>query len=150
MKEEIFTINDIVIYQNTKYTINSFSIIDNKMYVILIGISVPISIKDIKKAKQPLFTTKDGVDIYDSNYWFYIFKDWSGEIYKTNKRYCAEGEIDLFKSAYNFSTKEAAEEYILMNKPCLSINDVLSVGQRVIVDEGKLKQIVKNKLNENK
>jgi len=33
-----------------------------------------------------------------------------------------------------------------MNKPCLSINDVLSVGQRVIVDEGKLKQIVKSKI----
>lgn len=46
----------------------------------------------------------------------------------------------------HFSTKEKAEEYIIMNKPCLSINDVLSVGQRVIVDEGKLKQIVKSKI----
>lgn len=39
-----------------------------------------------------------------------------------------------------------AEEWIIMNKPCLSIKDVLSVGQRVIVDEGRLKQIVRSKL----
>ena len=34
-----------------------------------------------------------------------------------------------------FSTKEAAEQYILENKPCLSLNDLLEVW----ADGGKIK-----------
>ena len=31
-----------------------------------------------------------------------------------------------YKNQKQFSTKEKAEEYIIMNKPCLSYNDVLN------------------------
>ena len=52
-----------------------------------------------------------------------------------------------------FSTKEAAEQYILENKPCLSLNDIISVWE----EDGyqpkksaiypKFEQKVKQKLN---
>jgi len=78
-----------------------------------------IDIKDCKKAKQPLFTTEDGVEIFENTrFWFIkldskkwnIWSDeWSSNL-KTNDDY------------RYFSTKEKAEEYIIMNKPILSVN----------------------------
>ena len=46
-----------------------------------------------------------------------------------------------------FSTKEKAEEYILMNKPCLSINDLQFLKREAIIYwDNKLKDLVKTKL----
>lgn len=45
-----------------------------------------------------------------------------------------------------FSAKEAAEEYVSMNKPCLSISDILKLQNRWSVKTiDKLKELVKNK-----
>lgn len=93
--------------------------------------------------KQPLFTTEDGLDIYDGDKIHSVDRDLL--ISKDDGRYITKDFVRSSRYKY-FSNREKAEEYILMNKPCLSINDVLSVGQRVIVDEGKLKQIVKSKI----
>lgn len=85
--------------------------------------------KDCKKwaeeqVKPPIFTTEDGVDIYkgDIYYGLRIAKiDFLKlEIYPFSGNFFS-GKDSSFKY---FSTKEAAEEYILLNKPCLSINDI--------------------------
>lgn len=113
----------------------------------------PQPIYRLEKAKLPLFTTEDGVEIFNTkiacgvaikegsestvqaeDYWrlFDIRPNWP---YKgVNKEYWKM-----------FSTKEAAEEYILMNKPCLSITDILTLGMsnRNLYH---LKQLVRNKL----
>lgn len=97
---------------------------------------------------KPIFTTEDGINIREGDdvwiTWNYKFGEpIYPEIFKLNWK--------LFnKQAYDnkyFSTKETAENYIILNKPCLSINEILSVGQRIIVDEGKLKQLVKIKID---
>jgi hypothetical protein len=102
-----------------------------------------VGIKVWRKVKQPLFTTEDGVDIFEGDTAIPLdpvsFKIYAKTPYTT-------GESTKYGIYKYFSTKQKAEEYILMSKPCLSINDVLSVGQRVIADEGKLKQIVKSRL----
>lgn len=72
----------------------------------------------IEKAKQPLFKTNDGVDVFEGDEVWVITCDYSG----INK-YKAE---DLSRLSSCFSTRKKAEEYILMNKPCLSVNDVMS------------------------
>lgn len=75
----------------------------------------------IQKAKQKLFTTKDGVDIFEGD------KAWC--VYPADF-YMWEHTFSL-KSSDNrkiFSTKEKAEEYILMNKPCLSITDLVTIS----------------------
>lgn len=49
-----------------------------------------------------------------------------------------------------FSTKEAAEEYILMNKPCLSYNDVINKWWSIAGSKPDslklLKTLIKSKL----
>lgn len=57
---------------------------------------------------------------------------------------------DFHKYCKTFSTNEAAEEYILMNKPCLSYKDV----EEITTDSSKmridllrrLKKLVKSKM----
>lgn len=55
-KEEIFTIGEKVLYNNEKYTINKFEIINNIMFVGLIGINIVVNLKDIVKYVEPKFT----------------------------------------------------------------------------------------------
>jgi hypothetical protein len=79
----------------------------------------------------PLFTTEDGVDIYEGDTYFGCgkwpdgspsgcIKDSVATDTRLDRKY---GWNKTFKC---FSTKEAAEEYVLMNKPVLSLNDLLS------------------------
>jgi hypothetical protein len=76
---------------------------------------------------KPLLKTEDGVDIYEGDYYFSVLK--KDLIY--NGKFVAEpingGKFSNPESCIIFSTKEAAEEYILLNKPCLSIKDVQSI-----------------------
>ena len=83
-----------------------------------------------------LFTTNDGVDIKKGDKYFELVLTFKPifreaiyeEIGRPNIFYdynIPEKKKKLNNNGrYYFSTKEAAEEYILMNKPCLSLNDV--------------------------
>lgn len=143
---EVFTIGDEVKsihWEKGSSIIQNFDFKNNKLIILEKGYNFDkskwLSLEGIQHYKKPvLFTTEDGVDIREGDKFWYIDACNTG-FYKG---------VATVKTTYAkyFSTKEAAEEYILMNKPCLSIKDVLSVGQRVIVDEGKLKQLVKSKL----
>jgi len=82
-------------------------------------------LETLQKARIPIFTTEDGIDIFeDSNYYCHINLK-SFEIKESKiitKGVSGNLNPELFKY---FSTKEAAEDYILMNKPCLSAQDVI-------------------------
>ena len=77
------------------------------------------------KVKQPLFTTEDGVDIFKGDISFGVNSNFKlSEVKHINKLY-------IYPNVKEFSTKEKAEEYILLNKPVLSYGDVqeyLKVG----------------------
>ena len=76
----------------------------------------------IKKAKQKLFTTENGVDIFEGDDYFYISTEhWITVNINHSK------SIDLSSTFKAFSTKEAAEEYIEMNKPKFSLEDVRGI-----------------------
>ena len=70
---------------------------------------------------KPLFTTEDGVEIRETDRPYYVvdFKINGTADLKRNKNFHPA------TYAKYFSTKEAAEQYILENKPCLSLNDLL-------------------------
>ena len=74
------------------------------------------------KVKQPLFVTEDGVEIFEGDKYFFIHN------WKVNSKTC------LSKGTYNklinyyFSTEEAAKQYILENKPCLSYKEVMKLS----------------------
>lgn len=89
--------------------------------------------------KQPIFTTEDGVDIYDGDNYYWL--DRSLNINNS-------GYTSIFMNTLNtlyFSTKEKAKEYILMNKPCLSINDIKFLDPDKYKFE-RLKELVKSRL----
>jgi hypothetical protein len=101
------------------------------------------------KARQPLFTTEDGVDRIKGDEIHFV-----DCYFKYQGKYIAcENTLKLFPNRRIFSTKEAAENYIICNKPCLSFNDAWNISNNkssdnhyVIIDKRKLKELVKSKL----
>jgi hypothetical protein len=94
------------------------------------------------KIKYPdkLFTTNDNVDIYRGDEYYSINDFW--EITEHDTRI-------IINCNPTFSTKEAAKEYILMNKPCLSLNDVFSTVTWLENSNRKLlKELVIKKLRD--
>ena len=96
------------------------------------------------KAKQPLFTTEDGVDIFEGDLVVCFDKD----------SFCIRNKTYLFKEYDKndrtylfFSTKEKAEEYILMNKPVLSLKEIKETTTIKGLSLKKLEKLVQQKLN---
>jgi len=142
---EVFTIGD-----NTHLTgkIKYFQIC-RKSNLLIVGFNDGEDILEfVEHFKQPLFTTEDGVDIFEGDKYYPV--GFSKEIPGSCEWYVVEGEHKyLFKySKYIFSTKEKAEEYILMNKPCLSITDIynLNLWSRNGTVMTAIKKLVKSKL----
>ena len=150
---EIFTIGDITNYdiiKKIKVNNDSFCIITkdydlwNKSKTI------------VNFCKQPIFKTEDCVDIFegDNIYWVNIN---TFEKVNCNKYNDDLGEISIKSllskkyecKAVGFSTKEKAEEYILLNKPCLSYNEVLNATKiRNKNTFETLKDLVKSKIQQ--
>jgi hypothetical protein len=144
---EIFTIGDLVTaYSGASDKILSFNTIYNDCYKKEIAYATfknlatgGLDISCLKKAKQPLFKTEDGIDIYEGDNWVRVrLSDFTIlGIYG-----------DAIGAIKTFSTKEAAEEYVLLNKPCLSLKDVFDEGSIFCLDEWekRLKDLVKSRL----
>jgi len=77
-----------------------------------------------EEKKDVLFTTEDGVDIKEGDDIVLHHVSPNFDLSWSGSRFLAKQNRDYFKI---FSTKEAAEQYILENKPCLSLNDLLEV-----------------------
>ena len=81
-----------------------------------------INILENKIIKKRLFCTEDGVDIYEGDgYWKVSANFNKSSVHSAKKTF--RGEAINCNSKY-FKTSKAAEKYILMNKPCLSIKVV--------------------------
>lgn len=150
---EVFTIGDK--YKND--IIKSFKLFDNdeRLYVISENKTWGLNINQLSKEKSVLFTTEDGVSIREGdNYWFIWVKgkhlpDYQTLYHPYFVKNAAKLDLDEYwsKDARFFSTEKAAKDFIIYHKPCLSIKEILSVEQRIIVDEEKLKQLVKTKID---
>ena len=82
--------------------------------------------------KESILTTFDGVELFYQDVYYFIWLNKPAHGQEVNKIYKAivrplDGYTAWSSDAVFFSTKELAEEYILMNKPLLSLNDLLSV-----------------------
>ena len=122
---EVFTVGDNT---NSVGIIESFEITPcNNLCVN--GKEVSDDIEYVKHVKKLLFTTEDGVDIFEGDDWYCIdIQDYNYGIYIGGPKNTTNRGLSLSdKNIKRFSTKEAAKEYILMNKPCLSINDILNI-----------------------
>lgn len=127
---EIFTIGDNVIHTNNVSNkndiIEKFHIMSNGIWFKTNNYDVPMCyIKG--KFKQPLFTTEDGVEIFNNQTKVFEIQLINYYLNSNIPLRCCNKLIGS-ESRYPtkvFSTKEKAEEYILMNKPCLSVNDII-------------------------
>ncbi len=158
---EIFTVGDYFSYNKTLST--SFKIkeitIDPKIGLIIRGegnytASKASAFSKIVKAKRKkLFTTEDGVDIFEGDKYFAINSN------------CKEGELSYFfiwdcdtKDKYNssykhswmkcYSTREAANQYIEWNKPIFSRRDLMDFNFQLYnpSDREKYDKFIKEKL----
>ena len=96
--------------------------------------------------KSLLFTTEDGVNIYQGDVFYTVnYKTFV----LTNQKSIAISSINKEQAKINgylwFSNKEKAEEYILMNKPCLSIKDIKDIGYGWKSPLQDLQEIIKSK-----
>ena len=144
---EIFTIgdkykSDII---NEIKTIESIDLSFDKIMIRPTGYGFS-ELKNIIKLKKPLFTTEDGVDMFENVIVYAVRPDYT--------LWCPKVTYNFIGNIINdykiFSTEKAAEEYILMNKPCLSLNDIekawfMSVDSGPLMKHG-LKELVKSKL----
>lgn len=171
---EIFTIGDLIDLKNTfRFAVNNKSdkiseikIIDNKIrfkmnFQLNHRWDSSYTLDFLTKIKQPIFTTEDGVDIFKGDPVYYVFNELTpsenaGFTNKWKIRITLAKDIIINnESVYYkvFSTEKAAKNYIKMNKPCLSLQEIKDVFEKdVLLTTPKLKvvrtleKIVKQKL----
>lgn len=83
-------------------------------------------IQQFKESKKPLFITEDKVDVFRGGEVCLLSTDnWliSYPVKAPEKPF--KGDKNQFKY---FSSKEAANEYILYNKPLLSLQEIITTG----------------------
>jgi hypothetical protein len=135
---EVFTVGDKIRHNNNviypEGIITKLHIVSDVIFVETNnrerGFDTNISLVH-KLYKKKLFCTEDGVDIFEGDKYWSV---WIEEVYINTKPFkvngCFKAEDcmaeDLNKIKF-FSTKEAAEEYIIMNIPCLSINELCTI-----------------------
>ena len=126
---EVFTVGDdtnkgtIVSFQN--YTTTCHCRVKRGKFDIYDG-----DINSLKHVKQPLFTTEDGVDIYKGDNVVPVNLDSLKILYSTPIRTCKSLKDGNYK---HFSTKEAAKQWIIENKPIYSkkqIRDAIIYAKR--------------------
>jgi len=102
------------------------------------------------KLDESLFKTEDGKDIYEGDVYYFLVDNVDFEIVENKARKNSHYEND---GTERFSTKKAAENYIICNKPCLSFNDVWNMtinkssdNNYVVIAKKDLKELVKSKI----
>ncbi len=109
-------------------------------------------ISNIKHAKKkPLFTTEDGVEIFEDG------ECWIVEVFNDRISNRAIHWTEIVKSGMKeheryFSTEAIASEWILLNKPCLSLNDIKFWLEKYFDYPGgvsieQIKELAKTKIN---
>jgi hypothetical protein len=122
---QVFTIGDNI---KNNETIKSIQLIDNQIRIY--SQNSFYYLKDIIKVKIPLFQTFDKIDIFEYDLYYQIdrfLNDLNIKCFNATTETNTTlplWEINKSVCLY-FSTKEKAEEYILLNKPVLSLKDLL-------------------------
>lgn len=150
---EVFSVGDEISVV-VKATIKSFSINGDECIVFSNELGGwPIDkINKVEKPK-PLFVTEDGVEVFDKN----------GVCYKVGQEF----EIEAWQAKYRgdgtywkwYASEQNAVNWVLMNKPLLSLEDLLSVWnndseyqqKREVIEKcllfNNFKKLAKSKLN---
>lgn len=117
---EIFCVGEKITDTVISMTIKSFSIVGDG--IIVNGDCGNIILTYAKKPK-PIFKTHDGKSVFEGDEFWWVGKQWIIEKSRVSKQL---SECDIAPhDCKTFSTKDAATEFVLMNKPCLSLAELL-------------------------
>lgn len=143
---EVFSLGDDVGYSQNPYKtfkIDSFNVIGHNMMAVN-SVGRELNIIILNNNKKPLFQTEDGKDVYEGGEFVAVQKT-------TFDMLCCRQTLTNPENYYIFSNEEKANNWVLMNKPVLSVNDVLAVCennygflQNKLLD--RLKEIAKSKI----
>ena len=143
--ETEFKINDWVTHPqlSNKVQILSFEVTKDNILVKFTNHQSVILDRKLTKI-EVLFQTEDGIDIFiDEEVIVVDPTDWSIDFFKFRDQREYKNTVDYYKY-FSALAMEKAKDYILMNKPCLSLNDIkLEIGTRYLET---LKELVKTKL----
>lgn len=141
---EVFTIGDVIEYLSfgkDKLIIDKFKIENNT--ILILGNNYGKYISGAKKIKTPLFTTEDQIDIFIGDKFYVV--DTTFEKYRLQET--VGGQFSKEKPNFKrFHSKQKAEDFVIENKPCLSIKEITTYVQINWYDKQCLKSIVKQKL----
>jgi hypothetical protein len=152
--EKVFTVDDNIEDKGLLYwVITGFTVIDN--FIKIDGKrdyntteTISHTLRGAKHCKKPLFTTEDVVNIFEGDeYWIVSKKVTNHTSAYLNK---AGSKAPIIPNYFSFKSKEAAEEYILLNISKLCINDIMDVtdtnNEMALKD---FKKLVKKKIDGN-
>lgn len=157
---EIFTIGDMVKCEDCKGIITCLEIYGNDIYLTGVDkkmpfgyqLCTPLDCDEIpQKIKKPLFTTEDGVDIFEGNTFYYVkFTQYNMTVGKPFEIVKCNHPTFKYEPQYEkyFSTKEKAEEYVLMNKPVLSLKEIKETTTIKGLSLKKLEKLVQQKIKQ--
>lgn len=149
----IWTVGETVGFLQKPITRFSIREEDGVMWVNGWGFGCPLS--DVTKAqplpqRTKLLTTEDGVDLFKGDTFWYT----NTHVWETYEQVANEDSVHgllVINKYIPFSNEKLARNFHVMNKPCLSVNDVREmwtsrdfIGTQFFED--KLKQLAKSKL----
>lgn len=119
---KVFSVNNEIAYKNKIYTIEIIYLLEDgvRFYV---GQGLNFGIKNISVFQRPLFKSDDGKQIFEGDEVIYKVTDF----FDVLADYCVKSEALNYIKGRTFSTKKAAENYIKMNKPCLTYKEILNL-----------------------
>jgi len=157
---EVFTIGDLVKFPFGNYPakINKIIVVKDEQNDVVCKISEGslnkiafcvdrnvgnLLLENAEKSKQPLFVTEDGVELFENDRTFGI-TDWEVVVDVLHNK----NEAEMLKKGNSliFSSYDKASEYILENKPCLSVKDVTSINLYMPLYVDKIREIAKSKI----
>lgn len=133
---EVFTVGELVSREDGLFKGVLLSI--NEKFEATTSSEEKIGMSWLIKVNQPLFTTEDGVEIRKGDKYFAVQKS------TFNILPCNHPLTEIDKWA-TFSSKEKASEYVLINRPCLSVNDIVGKSKSSMISE--LVELAKSKIN---
>lgn len=101
--------------------------------------------KESEMADPVLFTTQDGVDIFNKNELLYVVEH-ARDVHLFESKSTAGSIRGILKYFYY---KEPAEQYVILHKPCVSISEVIDAGPAHDIDpvlKNNLMKLVKKKI----
>jgi hypothetical protein len=120
---EVFSLGDEVVFGGyVNFKITSIEISNRYNGVVICNEATEYNINHIEKVKQSLFKTEDGESVYKggSYYWVNVTYESYWSVICQHEAICDANTAGV----KTFSTKEAAQNWVLLNKPVLSVNDI--------------------------